>query len=72
MTTTQLSPGRTRVVLIELFAGAFVMGCAEMLVVGMLDLITVDLAVSRPSPRCNVSFDRCRPRQREPAPSLSA
>ena len=49
MTTTQLSPGRTRVVLIELFAGAFVMGCAEMLVVGMLDLITVDLAVSVPA-----------------------
>ena len=32
-----------------LFAGAFVMGCAEMLVVGMLDLIADDLAVSVPS-----------------------
>ncbi len=47
MTTarTAISPN---VVLATLFAGAFVMGCAEMLVVGMLDLITVDLAVSVP------------------------
>jgi DHA1 family inner membrane transport protein len=29
-----------------LFAGAFVMGCAEMLVVGMLDLLADDLSVS--------------------------
>ncbi len=47
--TTPLTPSRTRIVLIELFVGAFVMGCAEMLVVGMLDLITVDLAVSVPA-----------------------
>ena len=32
-----------------LFTGAFVMGCAEMLVVGMLDLISSDLAVSVPA-----------------------
>lgn len=32
-----------------LFAGAFVMGCAEMLVVGMLDLIAIDLDVSVPA-----------------------
>jgi DHA1 family inner membrane transport protein len=36
-------------VLAVLFAGAFVMGCAEMLVVGMLDLIATDLAVSVPT-----------------------
>ena len=35
--------------LVVLFVGAFVMGCAEMLVVGMLDLIAVDLAVSVPA-----------------------
>ncbi|MGK3952038.1 MFS transporter [Microbacterium sp. I2] len=37
---------RTTVVLAILFAGAFVMGCAEMLVVGMIDLIAADLSVS--------------------------
>jgi MFS transporter, DHA1 family, inner membrane transport protein len=36
-------------VLAVLFAGAFVMGCAEMLVVGLLDLIADDLAVSVPA-----------------------
>ncbi|MFB7797316.1 MFS transporter [Isoptericola sp. NPDC056134] len=36
---------RTRVVLGVLFAGTFVTGCAEMLVMGMLDLIAVDQAV---------------------------
>ena len=40
---------RTTAVLAVLFAGAFVMGCAEMLVVGMIDLIAVDLAVSVPA-----------------------
>ncbi|PCE16328.1 hypothetical protein AUC47_00280 [Microbacterium sp. SZ1] len=34
-----------RAVLAVLFAGAFTMGCAEMLVVGMIDLIAVDLSV---------------------------
>jgi DHA1 family inner membrane transport protein len=29
-----------------LFAGAFVMGCAEMLVVGLIDLIAVDLSIT--------------------------
>ncbi|MCM3778423.1 MFS transporter [Microbacterium hydrocarbonoxydans] len=37
---------RPHAVLAVLFAGAFVMGCAEMLVVGMIDLIADDLAVS--------------------------
>ena len=32
-----------------LFAGAFVMGCAEMLVVGLIDLIAADLQVSVPA-----------------------
>ena len=40
---------RTRIVLAVLFTGAFVMGCAEMLVVGLLDLIAVDLEVSVPA-----------------------
>jgi DHA1 family inner membrane transport protein len=44
MTTT-----RTDLVLALLFVGAFVMGCAEMLVVGLLDLIAEDLAVSLPA-----------------------
>jgi DHA1 family inner membrane transport protein len=48
MSTTQLST-RTRLVLAVLFAGAFVMGCAEMLVVGLLDLIATDLDVSVPA-----------------------
>ncbi len=38
-----------KVVLAVLFLGAFVMGCAEMLVVGLLDLISVDLGVSVPA-----------------------
>nr|WP_230312791.1 MFS transporter [Nakamurella alba] len=37
---------RSAPVLATLFAGAFVMGCAEMLVVGMIDLIAADLAVT--------------------------
>ena len=37
---------RTRLVLVVLFVGAFVMGCAEMLVVGLIDLIAADLSVS--------------------------
>jgi DHA1 family inner membrane transport protein len=40
---------RTNRVLAVLFVGAFVMGCAEMLVVGLLDLIATDLAVSVPA-----------------------
>ncbi|MFC7877885.1 MFS transporter [Isoptericola sp. NPDC057391] len=36
---------RARVVLSVLFAGTFVTGCAEMLVMGMLDLIAVDQSV---------------------------
>jgi len=48
MTTARTATSSPTVVLATLFAGAFVMGCAEMLVVGMLDLITVDLEVSVP------------------------
>ncbi|MGR0319692.1 MFS transporter [Agromyces sp. ZXT2-3] len=48
-TTSISSPTpRSRTVLAVLFAGAFVMGCAEMLVVGMIDLIAEDLEVSVP------------------------
>ncbi len=36
-------------ILAILFTGAFVMGCAEMLVVGLIDLIATDLDVSVPS-----------------------
>lgn len=39
----------TGLVLVVLFFGAFAMGSAEMLVVGMLDLISADLAVSVPT-----------------------
>lgn len=50
-TTPSTSPVSTRAgaVLAVLFAGAFVMGCAEMLVVGMIDLIADDLDVSVPA-----------------------
>ena len=47
--TSQKAPARANVVLAVVFAGAFVMGCAEMLVVGMLDLIATDLQVSVPA-----------------------
>ena len=46
MTTNRAVSTRSGRVLAVLFAGAFVMGCAEMLVVGMIDLISADLAVS--------------------------
>ena len=42
-------PSRPNFVLAVLFTGAFVMGCAEMLVVGMIDLIAADLTVSVPA-----------------------
>ncbi len=45
----QKAPARANLVLAVLFAGAFVMGCAEMLVIGMLDLIATDLQVSVPA-----------------------
>ncbi|SDS92723.1 MFS transporter, DHA1 family, arabinose polymer transporter [Agromyces flavus] len=50
-TTTERARARARAraVLAVLFAGAFVMGSAEMLVVGMIDLIAADLGVSVPS-----------------------
>lgn len=44
-----MTPARTTVVLATLFIGAFVMGCAEMLVVGLIELIADDLAVSVPA-----------------------
>ncbi len=37
---------RTNLALATLFFGVFVMGCAELLVVGVLDLIAADLRVS--------------------------
>lgn len=48
MTTRQPATSRTSPtpVLATLFFGVFVMGCAEMLVVGVLDLIAADLRVS--------------------------
>ncbi|BDZ46912.1 MFS transporter [Naasia aerilata] len=48
MTATRTSTG-SKSVLVVLFAGAFVMGCAEMLVVGLIDLIAADLSVSVPA-----------------------
>jgi DHA1 family inner membrane transport protein len=48
-TTPPATNRRTHIVLAVLFTGAFVMGCAEMLVVGMIDLIAIDLAVSVPA-----------------------
>ena len=48
MTTRTASP-RPTLILAVLFAGAFVMGCAEMLVVGLIDLIAADLQVSVPA-----------------------
>ncbi len=47
--TNRKASSRTTLVLTVLFAGAFVMGCAEMLVVGLLDLIAADLSVSVPA-----------------------
>lgn len=47
--TTFRATTRPTPVLAVLFAGAFVMGCAEMLVVGLIDLISVDLAVTVPA-----------------------
>lgn len=44
--TSWRTPVRPNLVLTVLFTGAFVMGCAEMLVVGMLDLVAADLSVS--------------------------
>src|SRR5215207_167062 len=49
MTATRTASPRPTLILAVLFAGAFVMGCAEMLVVGLLDLIAADLSVSVPS-----------------------
>lgn len=49
MMANRQAPARTTLVLAVLFAGAFVMGCAEMLVVGLIDLIATDLSVSVPA-----------------------
>ena len=48
MDTTLTPQSGTRPTLAVLFVGAFAMGSADMLVVGMLDLISTDLAVSVP------------------------
>ncbi|HEX2314355.1 MAG TPA: MFS transporter [Thermomonospora sp.] len=42
-------PGRANLVLATLFAGMFVLGSAELLVVGVLNLIAADLGVSIPA-----------------------
>lgn len=44
-----LGRGRANLVLATLFFGMFVLGCAELLVVGMLNLIAADLHVSIPA-----------------------
>jgi MFS transporter, DHA1 family, inner membrane transport protein len=44
--TATITTTRARWVLVVLFLGAFVMGCAEMLVVGLIDRIAGDLSVS--------------------------
>src|ERR671917_1361986 len=44
-----LSKGRANLVLATLFLGMFVLGSAELLVVGVLDLIAADLQVSIPA-----------------------
>ncbi|WP_216216104.1 MFS transporter [Amycolatopsis aidingensis] len=51
MSTPQvtLSRVRTNLILTTLFFGVFVLGCAELLVVGMLDLLADDLEVSIPT-----------------------
>ncbi|MDQ0574260.1 MFS transporter [Agromyces albus] len=49
MTEIRRTSSRPTLVLAVLFAGAFVMGCAEMLVVGLIDLIAADLSVSVPA-----------------------
>jgi DHA1 family inner membrane transport protein len=51
MSTQQAAPGRSRtsLVLATLFFGVFVLGCAELLVVGMLNLIAAGLHVSIPA-----------------------
>jgi MFS transporter, DHA1 family, inner membrane transport protein len=51
MSTQQAGAGRARtgLVLAALFSGVFVLGCAELLVVGMLNLIAAGLHVSIPT-----------------------
>ena len=46
---TTLTKRKTDIVLATLFFGVFVLGCAELLVVGMLDLIATDLDISIPT-----------------------
>lgn len=48
-TQAPLSPRRTNIALATLFSAMFVLGTAELLVVGMLNLITDDLAISAPT-----------------------
>jgi MFS transporter, DHA1 family, inner membrane transport protein len=51
MSTQQsaLRPARANLVLATLFLGMFVLGSAELLVVGVLDLIAADLQISIPA-----------------------
>jgi MFS transporter, DHA1 family, inner membrane transport protein len=48
-------PGRANLVLATLFLGMFVLGSAELLVVGVLDLIAADLQVSIPAAGASVT-----------------
>ena len=43
------SPGRANLALATLFSGMFVLGSAELLVVGVLNLIAADLRISFPA-----------------------
>src|SRR3712207_2223016 len=49
MQQVALSPARTNLTLATLFLGMFVLGSAELLVVGVLNLIAADLRVSIPA-----------------------
>jgi len=49
MATQTMSPGRTNLALATLFLGTFGLGTAELLVVGVLNLIAADLQVSIPA-----------------------
>jgi DHA1 family inner membrane transport protein len=46
---TVLRPGKANLVLATLFLGMFVLGSAELLVVGVLNLIAADLQISIPT-----------------------
>jgi len=62
------SPGRANLVLATLFSGMFVLGGAELLVVGVLNLIAADLRASIPAASALVSANALGPRHRRPDP----